>query len=300
LVKVGRFSDWLKLQLKINGGNFKYDGVKLNFPPNVGVNAATKIYWKGDAGFETYVWKTMKQLVQSSSVFFDIGSNFGFYAVLVNKTNPRIFSIAFEPLPHIYKCNLRFHQANQVADRSEVLNCALSDFAGSTKILFPKNSLLPNEVSSASMDSDFFTAKGFGKEEIAILSDTLDSISKDRVGKIEFKNPVLKIDVEGHEFSVLKGGTQFVKKHRPSIIIEIFLKEDNLKNIITWIKEFDYVTYAMSPVGLIKIHEDDLVYYVGDRNFLLLPSEKVKSRRLTLIPYQQLKANFMHENILMV
>src|SRR5688572_11941563 len=74
IVKAGKISEWLKFQLKINGTKLVYDGVALNFPKNIGVNTATKIYWKGDDGFESYVWKTMKSLIRGSSVFFDIGS----------------------------------------------------------------------------------------------------------------------------------------------------------------------------------------------------------------------------------
>jgi FkbM family methyltransferase len=292
VVKAGKASDWLKMQLKINGGRLRYDGMKLNFPDNVGVNTATKIYWKGDKGYETQVWKTMKYLVGSGTVFFDIGSNIGFYAVLVNKVNPKIVTLAFEPLPHIYKCNLRFHKANQVSTRSEVINAAVSDSVGTTKILFPAKSLLPNEVSSASMDPAFFEAKGFAKEEIEISTTTLDQTAK-TYGNIEFRNAILKIDVEGHEFSVLKGGMEFVKKYRPSIIIEIFLKEDNLKNIVEWMKRFDYLIYAIASDGLIRIPEEEIFYYEGDRNFLLLPSEKIKRKMLTLIPYHQLQMNIL-------
>ena len=93
----------------INSGTVEYDGYKLSFPKNLGVNYISSLFWNGDDGFEKDVWKTLKPLILKSNYFFDIGSNIGFYSVLAKKVNLNIKVAAFEPIESIYNKNLKFH-----------------------------------------------------------------------------------------------------------------------------------------------------------------------------------------------
>jgi hypothetical protein len=45
----------------------------------------------------------------------------------------------------------------------------------------------------------------------------LDDLCRDMRGRISF----VKIDVEGHELEVLRGGIETLRRHRPNLLIEI-------------------------------------------------------------------------------
>jgi hypothetical protein len=50
----------------------------------------------------------------------------------------------------------------------------------------------------------------------------------------------IKIDVEGHELSVLKGAAQTLRRHRPSLMIEI---TQNLGEVGQLLGQMDYELY---------------------------------------------------------
>jgi hypothetical protein len=58
-----------------------------------------------------------------------------------------------------------------------------------------------------------------------VKTDTLDNFTKEK----NIIPDVIKIDVEGHELSVLKGAENFISKHHPTLIIEI--EQRHHKNI---------------------------------------------------------------------
>jgi hypothetical protein len=69
-------------------------------------NAVTKyLFWGNIEGFEFSSVKIFCQLVKDSKVFFDIGSNIGYYSLLASSIkNKQIKVFAFEPMPSIYAC----------------------------------------------------------------------------------------------------------------------------------------------------------------------------------------------------
>jgi len=69
---------------------------------------------------------------------------------------------------------------------------------------------------------------------------------------VKFPNSViLKIDVEGAEAEVLRGGLQFINAFKPYIAIEV--DAANLKRISLILKDNGYVVYAV-PYGMSQFH----------------------------------------------
>src|SRR5688572_27590413 len=95
----------IRKKIKINGGSVTYYGYTLRFPNGVGMGILSNLYWKGERGFEEATGRVLIQLFKLNSVYFDIGSNFGFYSVLAKKVNPAIEVFAFEPFETMVRQN---------------------------------------------------------------------------------------------------------------------------------------------------------------------------------------------------
>ncbi len=66
------------------------------------------------------------------------------------------------------------------------------------------------------------------------------------VKNIKFKIALIKIDVNGHEFSVVKGLYNVIKKNKPALIIETDI---NIKKIEKLLKRLNYKKYSFSNVN---------------------------------------------------
>lgn len=269
-------SRWIERKVKTNGFKVAFGEVEIVFPKNIGVNINTGIYWKGVDGFEPLTSKSLIALFGHAEVFFDVGSNFGFYSVLAQKINPSISVFCFEPLINIYEDNLRFHQLNQ-ATRQTTYHVALSDMAGSTKFYVPDVYSVASEITSGTVEKDFVYNRQFKQKEITIQTTTLDLFLRENEEKILGRKLMLKIDVEGHEASVLEGGLSFFARLRPVIIIEIDKKSSSISRLKKWFTDQNYRVYAITKTGYFALSPDLISAYKGGRDFLVVPGELCKA-----------------------
>jgi FkbM family methyltransferase len=150
----------------------------------------------------------------------DVGANVGDISLAALRTYPDSRLICFEPVKsqflQLEKKLLNFR------DRTTLYNMGLSDKAGQTDILITSycgaNCLSPL--------SDFYrnsnpTIEVVGKEQVQLCR--LDDISSQFPTQ---RIDILKIDVEGHELSVLNGGENFIGSLVDTILIEISFQRD--------------------------------------------------------------------------
>lgn len=134
----------------------------------------------------------------------DCGANTGFFALNYLKKNCNI--IAIEPeLKNVetLKNNLAGYSKLTVIPKGLMQTC------GKAKLRIAES------VTNSIITSDTPTHSHYEEVEIDVIN--LDSLSS-IVPKDD--NVLLKIDVEGAEVDVLRGGTEFIKKHSPKIVIE--------------------------------------------------------------------------------
>lgn len=139
--------------------------------------------------------------------FYDIGANIGYYGLLVaKKYGAQVQS--FEPLPEFAECIEKSCILNGITSHLKVNKIALSD--KKDVVEFTKAG------SGSSLEKTFNELPDL--EKISVNTDTLDNVSKVN----NFIAPhFIKIDVEGHELSVLKGGAQVISDAKPVIFIEL-------------------------------------------------------------------------------
>lgn len=156
----------------------------------------------------------------------DVGANKGEYTKEMSLYSKNVY--AFEPIPKLYfalsrkrflKKNVYLYQT-ALSDTEQIKDLHIPIF----KSRFHKNYSLD---AMASIDSHDFNSKMYvGENVIQVETRTLDSF--------QFDISFMKIDVEGHELSVLRGAEKTIERCKPHLLLEI---EDRYGNDINKVSE---------------------------------------------------------------
>lgn len=220
--------------------------------------------------FDTNLVKSILNTLKKDYVFYDIGANSGWYTALASQVSDLATIHSFEPLEEYIDCIKGTVSLNKATERNHIHNFALSDTNGKTKIRLAG--------SGSSLEKDFLSIDR-GQREIEIR--TLDSFAKET----NMLNPdFIKIDVEGHEFKVLKGAEEILEKSKPILFIEIaytlrtvgsnFIHAD-FEKIFSMLEKMNYVPFISKDNKLTKYStatKPDGVFM-----FLFLNKEKHKN-----------------------
>jgi len=162
----------------------------------------THLYWTNE--YERWDLLHISNWVHPGAVVIDVGANFGYYALKLGcAARPAGHVFAFEPSPRTYT-RLK---SNIVLNRFETtviaIPSALSDKIGLSYLT------QPHDNSGAAMLSN-----SVGE---CVHVDTLDHFCQMyAVDEIS----VMKIDVEGNELHVIRGGINSIKRYMPVMMIE--------------------------------------------------------------------------------
>jgi FkbM family methyltransferase len=164
----------------------------------------TKISLSKGAKYDREISAVMKRILRKDSNCIDIGCYRGTILREMMKYAPNGTHFAFEPIRENYNYLINNFQS------SNIFNIALSDYKGNSKF---------QHVVNMPARSGFLKVEyPYGDEvihEITVGVDTLDNI-------VPNETPIrlIKIDVEGAELSVLRGGRQIIARYKPIIIFE--------------------------------------------------------------------------------
>ncbi len=161
-------------------------------------------------GFEPLVCAFIREHLTLGAVFLDVGANAGLMSLLacdVIGSAGRV--IAFEPNPAVAELlreNVRHNHASNV----QVVEAAVSDSAGILSLyVSPYDNTGKSSVSQENARS---------KKSVQVAAITLDSIvHQEALTRVD----LIKIDVEGHEMSALKGARETLRVFHPTVIVEI-------------------------------------------------------------------------------
>lgn len=194
----------------------------------------------------------------------DIGANYGVVAQAALKSYRDCKVICFEPVKATFDClkeNLMPYN-----DRVVLYNQALSDKNGQSVI----NITSFHGANSIEQQSSFH--KHFNPHVFEVSKEIIEIIRLDDAA-IKFPTKsidILKIDVEGHELYVLKGGIEFISTSVDTIIIEISLMRDaSFKNQAIF-EIFSLLnSYGFCLINIIDLHHSK------DSNMLLVQMDCV-------------------------
>lgn len=171
---------------------------------------ARELFWhegRPDRRGDRLAMRALELLSAEAAIFLDIGSYTGLFALTAARVNPAIRSHAFEIVPDNHLLIQRNIVENDLIGRVQAHLCGLGGEVGS--MTMPRSNNLSSLPSSLSLGSSF-------ADGIHIPVDTLDNRFAGEAGPM-----AMKIDVEGFEGEVLRGGAATLARLKPDIICEV-------------------------------------------------------------------------------
>ncbi len=134
----------------------------------------------------------------------DVGANKGLYTYFCRRHASHVYAVEAHPV-------LAKQLERSFGKGVTVLNLALSNAPGTANIYVPV--MGGREVDTrGSLESS--AADGAEVNSIEVSCKTIDELNLQNVG-------FMKIDVEGHELSVLEGAREFLQRERPNVLVEV-------------------------------------------------------------------------------
>lgn len=187
---------------------------------------------------EPAITKLIKYIAKPGDLCLDIGANIGAITLVMSfATGPNGKVIAIEPHPRMVE-RLRANVDLNGLDNVSIIPVALSNTAGRTTLYTAEEDYFHQGRSSLKH------SQGIDRE-ISVEKITGEML-QDRIGNQLCS--FIKIDVEGHDFIVLKELTDIIDKHRPHLIFEYQhdrWKEHHcdIRQAIEFISCYDYRIY---------------------------------------------------------
>lgn len=162
--------------------------------------------------FEPEETRILQHLLREADVFIDIGANVGYYCCLALQHGKHV--VAFEPQRQNLSCLYYNLTANGWASRAEVFPIAL----GAEPALLP---LFGASGPSASLVRDWAGYSPRFSQTVPV--NTLDNIL---AGRFAGQRLIIKIDVEGAEYQVLRGAIATIARQTSPIwLMEVCFTE---------------------------------------------------------------------------
>lgn len=233
----------------------------------------------------------LRALVGPGDVCLDVGASYGTYTVVLARiVGPFGRVHAFEPRP-------RSHQVLTLVTRLlnsgnvEVHPIALSDMDSAEVIVTPRRHwFLPvpgrtflKSGLEAGPDGDCaddyypgWREEFGGATERLVRTETLDGFVARHSGRVAF----VKVDVEGAELRVFRGGEATLARHRPVVLCEIEDRHTRkyghgAGEVVAWLAARGFRAHVYDGHGLCPV----ATVRPGENNYLFLPQPSTLERR---------------------
>jgi len=200
------FKRWLYGQCPGFKGRLPYFRERLYFPPDSVVfdlACAQGIYEHDNL-------RIMQAALRPQAWYFDIGANIGLMSAPLLDAEPTLQVVSVEASPRTASYLARTIAASPRRDRWRLVAKAVGAAEGETAFFV-------SDESQGAYDGVKNTGRGRAPREIKIPLTTLDTLWR------EFNQPdicLVKIDVEGGEADVLRGGFSCLRATRPYVLLE--------------------------------------------------------------------------------
>ena len=197
-------------------------------------------------------------LFQEVDGIIDVGANIGQFAYMCHSVWPQLPIYSFEPAP---ECFFRLEQTfARYSIPGRCFPVAVGDAGGERVLHIYENSV--NNSLLQRCDPDDIEQRG-----VTVRCVTLDELS---ATLSNLKSPLLKVDVQGYELSVLKGATELLRRCR-YVLVEVSFRRAYLGNahaadILSFLRDhgfgcFDILDVLRLPKSAGKgLREADLLF----------------------------------------
>lgn len=217
-------------------------------------NRLPLLYWlhmlEGPCGPELTM---MERFFVGTDTAIDIGANCGLFTYRLSRRFRHVHSFEINaevsrPIAKYSRPNITLH------------SCGLSSQPGTARFYVPifKGLVL---TGWGSLNRDNLP----GAQDFIELSVQLKRLDDFGISKVDF----IKIDVEGHEIEVLKGGANTIQRSRPVVVIEA--KDDHVRTVKLWFEKLGFRQIRLDCLFQLKEAND---------NHLFVPEEKLAQLQL--------------------
>lgn len=208
----------------------------------------------------------LPELCDAAKTSIDVGAKVGMYTYRLLKYSRQV--IAFEPIPELFELLKKvFAKTRKV----RIINKALSHLPGKGRLRTPIYQFGFPKYGQATIEQEnrltFPNIREVREYEIGLQ--TLDDYRQEAIGFI-------KIDVEGHELSVLKGGKRLLKEQKPTVLVEIqdILVKNGIKKVQEFMAALGYEGCFVSDQKIRKVNSFSLTDYPNVKNFIFIHKSK--------------------------
>jgi FkbM family methyltransferase len=212
-----------------------------------------RIDWKTQRSFVYGTWEpevtaALQAQIRPGMNVLDIGAHVGFFSLLLARlVGPRGQVTSFEPMPNNYARlaeNLRLNQLEQVT----AVNLAVLARSGEMEANAPEGEPYSGSIS---------LYQDYGTPRIRVQATSLDEYLTPSGRRVDF----IKMDVEGAEGDVLRGGMETIRRFRPVFLIELHHFDGNVSGnpvpemlqaegyAVTWINRWEFTSHILALPG---------------------------------------------------
>lgn len=182
----------------------------------------------------------MEHFLTSGDVYFDVGANSGMFLYKASQLTDESNIFAFEPIPRLYIV------LKKIFKKANVFQIAFSN-AVQSGVSF-KIPVIKNQkyYSRGTLNTSYIEEGENDSKSIKVDISTIDKFIEEKgLNRVD----MIKIDVEGHEFDVIKGAANTLKNLAPILQVEIEQRHHTypISEIIDFIKRVGYECYYFNP-----------------------------------------------------
>ena len=178
------------------------------------------------------------------TTIFDVGAYVGEFATLIHEVFPTARVWCFEPFVESYE---RIRRQFAGADWLVAHNVGLSDRSGTAELIIganrKTNSLVSPVVTNGAFDA--------GRPRVSVHLTTLTQCVAELLSASDPHLSIVKIDAEGHDLQVLRGGEALLRKgviealHVEVMFIEHFNGAPGFIEISSYLQQFGYRLFSL-------------------------------------------------------
>jgi FkbM family methyltransferase len=185
-------------------------------------------YWLGSEKLEENIRKTMVQWMKSpegTRGFWDVGANIGMFSLLYANAHPDCPLLSFEPDRRNLECLRRTMSVWNLASH-KLIPAAVSDHTG--KAAFSVDRL------SGATGTLVLERSTFNEQQYNVKGQT-ETVDLVRLDNFYLPNApgLIKIDVEGAEVAVLRGGARVLEEASPVLLFESFDQGEDCRRLLS-------------------------------------------------------------------
>lgn len=154
--------------------------------------------------------EALMSLLREDSVFVDVGAHYGYHTITAAQKVSAGRVLAVEPNPRLFGLATKSVRINGLRDRVELVNCAVADAPSTATFVTPTDDPALGHIA--------------GQEEISGIGDTpRTEVSVKTLDELCAGLPpvdLVKIDVEGHEWQVLRAADETLAHDDVLLLVE--------------------------------------------------------------------------------